>query len=41
MLWEAVTGYNNYSEFGTGKDDPARKALRPFALLPVALCSYP
>ena len=21
--WEDVTGYNNYYEFGTGKDDPA------------------
>jgi len=26
--WEDVTGYNNYYEFGTGKDDPARKATR-------------
>ena len=24
--WEAVTGYNNYYEFGTGKEDPARYA---------------
>ena len=24
--WEDVTGYNNYYEFGTGKDDPARNA---------------
>ena len=24
--WEDVTGYNNYYEFGTGKDDPARHA---------------
>jgi len=24
--WEDVTGYNNYYEFGTGKDDPARQA---------------
>ena len=29
--WEDVTGYNNFYEFGTGKDDPARNAgtLRP------------
>ncbi len=26
--WEAVTGYNNYYEFGTGKSDPAKKAHR-------------
>jgi len=26
--WEGVTGYNNYYEFGTGKDDPARNATR-------------
>ena len=26
--WEDVTGYNNYYEFGTGKDDPARNATR-------------
>ncbi len=24
--WETVTGYNNFYEFGTGKDDPARYA---------------
>jgi methionine sulfoxide reductase catalytic subunit len=24
--WEDVTGYNNYYEFGTGKDDPAKNA---------------
>ena len=24
--WEEVTGYNNFYEFGTGKDDPARHA---------------
>ena len=24
--WEAVTGYNNYYEFGTAKDDPAKNA---------------
>ena len=24
--YEAVTGYNNFYEFGTGKDDPARYA---------------
>ena len=24
--WEDVTGYNNYYEFGTGKDDPAANA---------------
>jgi sulfoxide reductase catalytic subunit YedY len=24
--WEDVTGYNNFYEFGTGKDDPARNA---------------
>jgi len=24
--WEDITGYNNYYEFGTGKDDPARYA---------------
>ncbi len=29
--YEHVTGYNNFYEFGTGKDDPARNAhtLRP------------
>ena len=29
--YDAVTGYNNFYEFGTGKDDPARNAgtLRP------------
>jgi sulfoxide reductase catalytic subunit YedY len=24
--WEDITGYNNYYEFGTGKDDPAKNA---------------
>lgn len=24
--WEEITNYNNYYEFGTGKDDPARNA---------------
>jgi sulfoxide reductase catalytic subunit YedY len=24
--WEDITGYNNYYEFGTGKDDPANNA---------------
>ncbi len=24
--WKAVTGYNNFYEFGTGKDDPAKRA---------------
>ncbi len=24
--WEEITGYNNYYEFGTGKEDPARNA---------------
>ncbi len=24
--WEAITTYNNYYEFGTGKDDPSRNA---------------
>lgn len=24
--WDDITGYNNYYEFGTGKDDPARNA---------------
>ena len=24
--WEEITSYNNYSEFGTGKDDPAKNA---------------
>ena len=24
--WDAVTGYNNFYEFGTSKDDPARNA---------------
>jgi sulfoxide reductase catalytic subunit YedY len=24
--WEEITGYNNYYEFGTGKEDPARHA---------------
>jgi methionine sulfoxide reductase catalytic subunit len=26
--WEEITTYNNYYEFGTGKDDPARHAHR-------------
>ena len=26
--WEEITSYNNYYEFGTGKDDPARYAER-------------
>ena len=26
--WEEITSYNNYYEFGTGKDDPARYADR-------------
>ena len=26
--YEDITGYNNYYEFGTGKDDPARNATR-------------
>jgi sulfoxide reductase catalytic subunit YedY len=26
--WEAITSYNNFYEFGTGKDDPARNAGR-------------
>jgi len=26
--WEEITSYNNYYEFGTGKDDPARNAHR-------------
>jgi len=26
---EDVTGYNNYYEFGTGKDDPARATPAP------------
>ena len=26
--WEEITTYNNYYEFGTGKDDPARNAHR-------------
>ena len=26
--WEQVTTYNNFYEFGTGKDDPARNAPR-------------
>jgi methionine sulfoxide reductase catalytic subunit len=26
--WEAATTYNNFYEFGTGKDDPAREAHR-------------
>jgi len=26
--WEEVTGYNNFYEFGTAKDDPAREAWR-------------
>ncbi len=26
--WEAVTGYNNYYEFGTGKEDPKKNARK-------------
>ena len=26
--WEDITSYNNYYEFGTGKDDPAKNAQR-------------
>ena len=26
--WDEITGYNNYYEFGTGKDDPAENAYR-------------
>ena len=26
--WDEITGYNNYYEFGTGKDDPAEHAHR-------------
>ncbi|NHQ74083.1 hypothetical protein HAT86_06335 [Roseovarius gahaiensis] len=26
--WEEITSYNNYYEFGTGKDDPYKNARR-------------
>src|SRR4051812_17353653 len=26
--WEEITGYNNYYEFGTGKEDPAENATK-------------
>ncbi len=43
--YEDVTGYNNYYEFGTGKDDPARNAhtlrTRPWTVAVEGECNKP
>jgi len=43
--WEDVTGYNNFYEFGTGKDDPKRNAqqfrTRPWTVKVDGLCNKP
>jgi sulfoxide reductase catalytic subunit YedY len=43
--WEDVTGYNNYYEFGTGKEDPARNAgdfkPRPWTVVIKGECDKP
>ena len=44
--YEDVTGYNNFYEFGTGKDDPARTAprllkVRPWTVRIDGLCGKP
>ncbi len=42
---EAITGYNNYYEFGTGKDDPAANAKNfkpmPWSIKVDGLCAKP
>jgi sulfoxide reductase catalytic subunit YedY len=43
--WSAVTGYNNFYEFGTGKEDPARNAKdfkpRPWFVKVLGECDKP
>ena len=43
--WEDVTGYNNFYEFGMGKDDPKRNAqgfkTRPWTVTVDGLCDKP
>jgi len=43
--WESVTSYNNFYEFGTGKEDPARYAgqlkTRPWAVVVDGLVAKP
>lgn len=43
--YEAITTYNNYYEFGTGKDDPARNAgrlrTRPWSVVVDGECEAP
>ncbi len=43
--WADVTGYNNFYEFGTGKDDPAKNAVnfqpRPWTVKVDGLCDRP
>ncbi|WKW10971.1 protein-methionine-sulfoxide reductase catalytic subunit MsrP [Pseudogemmatithrix spongiicola] len=43
--WADVTGYNNFYEFGTGKEDPARNAVnfvpRPWTVKVDGLCDNP
>ena len=43
--YEHVTGYNNFYEFGTGKDDPARNAhtlqTRPWSIVVDGECEAP
>ncbi len=43
--FEEITGYNNYYEFGTGKDDPAKNAgnfkTSPWQLKVEGLCAKP
>ncbi|MHB1207128.1 MAG: protein-methionine-sulfoxide reductase catalytic subunit MsrP, partial [Rhodospirillaceae bacterium] len=43
--FEAITGYNNYYEFGTGKDDPAANAKNfkpaPWTVAVDGLCAKP
>jgi sulfoxide reductase catalytic subunit YedY len=43
--YEAITNYNNYYEFGTGKDDPARNAgrlrTRPWSVVVDGECEAP
>ena len=43
--WSDITTYNNYYEFGTGKDDPARNAKdfepRPWSVVVKGNCDKP
>lgn len=43
--WSSVTGYNNFYEFGTGKEDPARNAKdfepRPWSVRVLGECNKP